>query len=1348
MKEYNIGLDIGTNSVGWAVTDLNDNLLKHKGKYMWGVRRFDTAETAAKRRLYRSTRRRMQRRKERINLLQELIGQDVLEKDPTFFLKLSESYKVVEDLSYEREKVALKELYNKPKYIEYNLIKKYPTIYHLRQALYESNEKMDIRLIYLALHHAIKYRGNFLYEGQDFKNDNSMIVDNLQELVKIFNEVTENTLDEESYAKSILEILKDNKQRKLEKKDSIMNILGKEPSVKNVSKNIAASILGYSTEYNKIFPIEEQVKFKLTDEIDEEKLNKLQEYKDKIEIFQSIYSWVILQDILNDSNNISEAFIKKYDKYKHDLVLLKKLYKKYAKDKYNNMFKKVSKNSSEVTYYTYNKYRKKVNIDELYKKIKNDIKGEITDSDFNEMIVEIDNNTFLRRLNIVENSAIPYQLHKEEVKRILQNQSKYYKTIEENKEKIISILEFKIPYYVGPLSRNLNKNCYEQFAWIEKIKNEKVLPWNFNEIVDTVKSAENFITRMTNKCTYLLGEDVIPKNSLLYSEFCLYQELNKITINNKKLDKVNKNKIINELFKTTKNVKDKKFREFLIKKQIYSEIERVDGYQKDKEFASSLTSYIDFKRILGKVDETNYRMIENIIRWITLFEDKKILNKKIRKEYDNCLNEKQIKEICKLKYTGWSKLSEKLLVGLRSDNSKETIMDILRETSQNLMQIINKDLYGFNRQIEESYPKDELSKIEYDEIEKLYGSPALKRGIWQTTKIVEELVEILKQEPKNIYIEFAREDGEKKRTKSRAKRIEELYKKLEKEMPNEYKKFKFKDTLKDLKNRTKNKTIMTDEEFLYYTQNGKSLYSMKPLSLEEVSTNYDVDHIIPRSIIKDDSLSNKALVFSEENKEKSDKLCLSSEVIKNCREWWGILYKANLIDSKKYYNLIRTQYTVEDKEKFINRQLVETRQVTKHVANLLIRRFKNTKVNSIKANLTSGFREKYNLPKDRNINNYHHAQDAYLAILVGNLIQHKFKNGIDELDFESYIAKYKLKNQKYGIGLSIFDYDLQSEDGYVWKLKEKLDYIEKILSDKNAYCYVTYKLEELTGMFYKETIESKNSKLIPINSNLDPVKYGGFTGENSAYGVLISYKQKEKLNYGLISVPVQKSQMIKIGKLKLEDYLNELGYEEVKILKNKILKRQKFIVDGKMTYRLASVNEWTMSKELILDRKIYKFICLLNTENKKINYKCEKLNELDEIKVKIDLDKDNIETKKIFLNNGLNEIAVIVYENLVDKMKNEYVDLISLSDKLLSNEETFKAFDLENKVNIINAILKTLRGAQGDLSKLKCPDRAGRLGGKSINTRNIDKIVFVDESVTGIYERRYKASELENSCNN
>ena len=46
MGNYYLGLDIGTNSVGWAVTDENYNIERFKKKNMWGIRLFDEAKTA------------------------------------------------------------------------------------------------------------------------------------------------------------------------------------------------------------------------------------------------------------------------------------------------------------------------------------------------------------------------------------------------------------------------------------------------------------------------------------------------------------------------------------------------------------------------------------------------------------------------------------------------------------------------------------------------------------------------------------------------------------------------------------------------------------------------------------------------------------------------------------------------------------------------------------------------------------------------------------------------------------------------------------------------------------------------------------------------------------------------------------------------------------------------------------------------------------------------------------------------------------------------------------------------------------------------------------------------------
>ena len=69
-----LGLDIGTDSVGWAVTDGEYKLKKFKNNLMWGVHLFDEAKQAAERRLFRTARRRLDRRQQRIKLLQDLFA--------------------------------------------------------------------------------------------------------------------------------------------------------------------------------------------------------------------------------------------------------------------------------------------------------------------------------------------------------------------------------------------------------------------------------------------------------------------------------------------------------------------------------------------------------------------------------------------------------------------------------------------------------------------------------------------------------------------------------------------------------------------------------------------------------------------------------------------------------------------------------------------------------------------------------------------------------------------------------------------------------------------------------------------------------------------------------------------------------------------------------------------------------------------------------------------------------------------------------------------------------------------------------------------------------------------------
>lgn len=161
------------------------------------------------------------------------------------------------------------------------------------------------------------------------------------------------------------------------------------------------------------------------------------------------------------------------------------------------------------------------------------------------------------------NGVIPHQVHLNELEFILENASDYLPVITEvdktglsNKEKIISIFKFRIPYYIGPLNdHHKDKGGY---AWVVRKKYGKVYPWNFEEMVDVCKSAEAFISRMTNTCSYIFDEDVLPKQSLLYQKFKVLNELNNLKIDGEPIKIEIKQFIYKDLFENKQSTVSKK----------------------------------------------------------------------------------------------------------------------------------------------------------------------------------------------------------------------------------------------------------------------------------------------------------------------------------------------------------------------------------------------------------------------------------------------------------------------------------------------------------------------------------------------------------------------------------------------------------------------------------------------------------------------------------------------------------------------------------------------------------------------------------------------------------------------
>ena len=146
-ENYALGIDIGSNSVGWAATGCDYNLIKVNKRDAWGVILFDNAETAKQRRTFRSARRRLERRRMRIRLLQELMAEGIEPIDPAFYIRLKESsYHMGEGKYFRGNRY---NLFDGGEYTDVQYYSEYPTVYHLRKKLAESKEKADIRLPFI-----------------------------------------------------------------------------------------------------------------------------------------------------------------------------------------------------------------------------------------------------------------------------------------------------------------------------------------------------------------------------------------------------------------------------------------------------------------------------------------------------------------------------------------------------------------------------------------------------------------------------------------------------------------------------------------------------------------------------------------------------------------------------------------------------------------------------------------------------------------------------------------------------------------------------------------------------------------------------------------------------------------------------------------------------------------------------------------------------------------------------------------------------------------------------------------------------------------------------------------------
>lgn len=1409
MGEIYLGLDIGTNSCGYAVTDSNYNLLRIAGRDAWGVRLFEEAKTAKDRRIKRSARRRAVRKRLQNQWLQELFKDEIQKVDPHFFARLKYSNLDKEDKEANDKNLTSKySLFNDivgKVFTDKEYYQKYKTVYDLRENLIEHPAE-DVRLLYLAIHSILTHRGHFLYET-DFSNNQSedALKNSFTELLNKISAYCEENYDKKNSltitsdkADCVFALIKDFNEglpfRQI--KDNFEKSLGAQTKI---DKTVAAILISGKFKTSDIFAVdkEDAIKIDFNDEKYEEQYGDLIKSLSEnelaiVNLLQEIYSSIQLKKLLGDKNYICQAMVERYEKHNRQLKELKNFVKTYFPSKKKIIFNagyktgsnKEGKGKTQLNNYAAYCYSdlvsgkkavmdKRVSQEEFYKFLKSElfeceIENKIELDKFEErkqsIINAMDKNDFLLKLRSHDNIVLPNSLYIAELRQILDVNAKKYSFLNDKDDsglsvadKIVSIISFRIPYFVGPIGNS-------EKGWINKNPDADFKPWTLNKIVNLDEAEDRFIQNMTNKCTYLPTEDVLPKDSLLYSKFRVLNELNNLKINGNAISVEAKQKIFDGLFKKLKKVTAKKLVEFLKQENIINKNDEVALTGIDKEFANNYSSFVTLSSRFGEDFVDKYwEVFEKIIKYHTIISDKARLEKRIKREF-NIFTDDEVKYLKSLNFSGWGSLSQKFLEGIKFADKKSSnpklenvsVISALWNTNKNLQEIIFCKEYNLQEKLESNIEKIQRDLV-YDDVQNMYTSPAVKRGTWQAIIIINELKNKLGKYPDKIFIEVTRNDqikGDEGRKDSRHKAVMKKYKDKQLKLDCQKLSVEYNKLMEEL-NQKDNSNLRSEKLYLYFMQLGKDIYTGEPIDITKLGNDniYNVDHIIPRSKIKDDSIDNKVLVSAAANLVKKDDYPIDSVIQIKQKYFWELLRKNRLMSDEKLARLQRTEeFTDKDADNFTNQQMVSTNQESKAVIDLLAKVYDNKRnIVFSKAMFVSEFRKYFNIYKSRDVNDFHHAQDAYLNVVVGNVLFNRYTEGYWKKNHRKDDEQPENKNaKKTSVLEKLFKrYVWSNQTGeIVWKGKESAMKVQAICAKCTpAISIMPY--ENKNGAFYDETLyksskndkETKASFVLKEKGSLSSIeKYGGYNSLKNAYFMVVeSIDKKGKVKKTIESVPIiidYKYRNDENKAQKIIDYLEKANDIKItKVIKAKLKFKSLlriggglYVLTGKTgnAYKILKADQWYLANDDI------KYIKILEKyQNMSASIK-ELLKITDEEIIVSPAVKEG--TNPLIISRTKN---LYLYDLIVNQLGKKFYAASAITgvvDKLRDNREKFELLTIPAQTGMLLNLVKYIGGAYSvDLTLIG----GARESGATTISKNITdlNISLIEQSVTGLYEK-------------
>ena len=537
-----------------------------------------------------------------------------------------------------------------------------------------------------------------------------------------------------------------------------------------------------------------------------------------------------------------------------------------------------------------------------------------------------------------ENNRFNTSDYIKELNQIFKNQN----ISEELQNEFIEIIKSKREYYDGPGSEK-SPTIYGQF-YMEDGKLVHV----------------DMIEKMRGHCSIYPEELRAPKMCYTADLFNILNDLNNLKINGEHITKKDKENIINDYINKKGNITIKQLEKYFgVDKQAMS------GLREDTKKNPIITEFNGYKKILKVIKDNGLnpeltndkRVVDKIIEVLT---NKKGYDERVKSLLDLDLKENEAKAFAKITgISGYHSLSLKVM--------DEVIPDLLN-TDYNQMQIFQMNGY-FSKNLEKYIG----NHIPFDNDAIL--SSVAKRSQKEALKVTEAVIKKY-GDLDSIVIEMPR-DKNSEDERNRIKKTQDRNKEIN-------------DHIKEL---VGNREINAETKLkirLYEQQQGKCLYTNTTINIDDLINDpymYEIDHIIPISISFDDSLNNKVLVTHKANHDKGQRTPYayfkSGEGLINYDTFKSLVLSLNLPIKKKAYLLYEKDLNkFENKKEFINRNLVDTQYASRVILNTLNNYFKankkDTKVFTLRGAITSAFRKKSIINKDRSEDYKHHAVDALI----------------------------------------------------------------------------------------------------------------------------------------------------------------------------------------------------------------------------------------------------------------------------------------------------------------------------------------------------------------------------------